>query len=62
MPRKDKDISLLLEDSSLIEAAFRKAVREALKQHKRAGNPVCEWRNGKVVWVPPEKIVIEDEK
>jgi hypothetical protein len=28
------------------------AVREALLQHKRAGNPVAVWRERRVVWVP----------
>jgi hypothetical protein len=32
------------------------AIREALLQHKRAGNPVAVWRDGQVVWVPPEEI------
>jgi hypothetical protein len=32
------------------------AVREALLQHKRAGNPVAVWRDEQVVWVPPEEI------
>lgn len=34
------------------------AVSAALEQHKRAGNPVAEWREGKVVWVAPEDIVL----
>ena len=32
------------------------AIREALRQHKRAGSPVAVWRDGQVVWVPPEEI------
>jgi hypothetical protein len=31
-------------------------VGEALLDHKRAGNPVPEWRDGKVRWVAPEDI------
>ena len=30
------------------------AVRKARQDHKRAGNPVAEWRDGKVVWIAPE--------
>ena len=37
------------------------AVREALRQHKRAGNPVAVWRDEQVVWVPPEEIPEELE-
>lgn len=34
-----------------IEKVLRYAVREALLMHRRAGNPVAVWRNGKVVWL-----------
>ncbi|HEX5322320.1 MAG TPA: hypothetical protein VFW40_00940 [Capsulimonadaceae bacterium] len=37
-------------------ALFGQAVRNALADHKAAGNPVAEWRNGKVVIVQPEDI------
>lgn len=40
--------------------AITLAVREALVQHKRAGNPVAIWRDGKVVWLPPEDIPVDD--
>jgi hypothetical protein len=43
-----------------IEAAIQAAVREALIQHKRAGNPIAVWENGRVVWIPPEEIEIYD--
>jgi hypothetical protein len=39
----------------MVEAAAR-AVQEALRDHKRAGNPIAEWRDGRVVLVPPEEI------
>lgn len=32
------------------------AVRAAIRDHKRAGNPIAEWRDGRVVIVPPEEI------
>jgi hypothetical protein len=50
-----------LRDDRLIEAALRRAMQDALLQHKRAGNPVPIWREGRVVWIPPEEIVIEPE-
>ncbi len=49
----------LFEDDDLIEQALGDAVEEALRDHKRAGNPVCEWRDGKVVWIPPEEIPVD---
>ena len=47
-----------LADGRLIERALGMAVSAALEQHKRAGNPVAEWRDGKVIWVAPEDIVL----
>jgi len=46
----------------LIEAALVRAVRNALLHHKRAGNPVADWRDGRVVWVAPENIPVERER
>jgi len=43
------DIPRILEE-------MRLAVREALALHKRAGNPVAVWRDGKVQWIAPEDI------
>jgi hypothetical protein len=48
-----------LRDDRLIEAALRRAVREALLDHKRAGNPVPVWRDGRVVWIAPEDIEVD---
>jgi hypothetical protein len=53
---KVKDVGKLLADDRLIGKVMRTAVREALLEHKRAGNPVAIWRDGKVVWIPPEQI------
>jgi hypothetical protein len=41
-----------------IEGILRVAVRNALKEHKRAGNPIAVWRKGKVVIIPPEEIPV----
>jgi hypothetical protein len=40
--------------------AMSQAVREALLEHKRAGNPVAVWRDGQVVLIQPEDIPVED--
>ena len=45
-----------LEDSALILAEMQRAVHEAVLDHKRAGNPIAVWRDGLVVWIPPEQI------
>jgi len=45
-----------VEDSARALREMRRAVQEALIRHKRLGNPVAVWRDGKVVWIPPEEI------
>lgn len=44
-----------------IEAAVQAAVRDALLEHKRAGRAIVCWRDGRVEWVPPEKIPVTDD-
>ncbi|MBI2524456.1 MAG: hypothetical protein HYV93_00580 [Candidatus Rokubacteria bacterium] len=45
-----------VEDIPRILKAMTEAVREALLRHKRLGNPVAVWRDGRVVWLRPEEI------
>ena len=40
---------------------LQKAVRQALLMHKRLGNPIAVWKDGKVVIIPPEEIVLSSE-
>lgn len=49
----------LLRQAELLTAAGREAVREALLFHKRNGNSIAVWRDGRVVIVPPEEIVVD---
>ncbi len=55
------DIEALFEDGRAIDAALAKAVREAVLEHKRAGNPIAVWKDGRVVWIPAEEITVDDE-
>jgi hypothetical protein len=41
-----------------IDAACRRAVREALMKHKLAGNPIAISRNGEVILLQPDEIEI----
>lgn len=50
-----------VDDIPAILKALRQAVREALLQHKRAGNPIAVWRNDRVEWIAPEDIPIGDD-
>lgn len=40
--------------------ALRLAVRDALIEHKRDGDPVVVWEDGQVRWIVAEDIVIPD--
>jgi hypothetical protein len=44
-----------------IEKILQQAVRHALIRHKSLGNPIAIWKDGKVVIVLPEEIVISQE-
>jgi hypothetical protein len=48
-----------IKDHSRILDALRRAVREALLNHKRAGNSVAVWQNERVVWVPADEIPVD---
>ncbi len=52
----DRPPSERVNDIPLILRALKLAVREALLRHKRDGHPVAIWRDGRVVWIPPEEI------
>ena len=49
------------EQAEAIERILQAAVRETLSMHKRLGNSIAVWKDGKVVIVPPEEIVISPE-
>jgi hypothetical protein len=49
-----------VDDLPRILEAMGQGVREALLRHKRAGNPIAVWRDGAVVWIPPEEIEVND--
>ncbi len=54
---QEKSIDEIFAEGTLIDKALKQAVREAILQHKRAGNPIVVWRNGKIVWLKPEEII-----
>lgn len=56
--RISKEIIL---EGRTIETLFRRAVSDALRAHKRAGNTVASWEDGRVVLIPAERISVETE-
>jgi len=51
--------NLFVAHAKAIETVLRRAVREALLMHKRAGNPIAVWKDGRVVLIPPEEIPVD---
>lgn len=56
-----KDIGKIFKEGTLIDNALKEAVREALLHHKRNGNSVVTWKDGKVVWIPADQIEVDME-
>ena len=52
----NREIADHLTDTPLLVSAIQQAVRDARQRHKKLGNPIAEWRDGKVVWIAPEDI------
>ena len=44
-----------------VQESARLAAREAVLLHKKMGVPIVVMRDGKMVIVPPEEIVVDDE-
>lgn len=53
---KENENLTLTVDGEKIDLVFRAAVRNALRRHKKARNPVAIWRDGKVVILKPNEI------
>jgi len=51
----------LMKDSDRFMREVNKAVQNTLRVHKMLGYPVVAWRDGRVVWVPPEQIPLNEE-
>lgn len=49
-------IEEMLADKERIKAAVENAVREAIRKHKQAGNPIVAMKDGKMVWLQPDEI------
>ena len=54
-------IDEVFEDGRAIDEALKEAARDARRLHKALGNPMATWKDGHVVWVQPEDIVVDME-
>jgi ABC-type proline/glycine betaine transport system ATPase subunit len=49
------------QQAEAIERILQTAVRETLSIHKRLGQSIAIWKDGEVIIVPPEEIIISPE-
>ena len=54
------DIGERLADLNGMQAALAAGVRAAVRRHKLLGNPIAVWRDGRVVWLAPDEIEIDE--
>jgi hypothetical protein len=57
---KQKAIEEALARGAVIDQAAREGVRQALLRHKRLGESIVVWRDGKVVEIPAEEIQVKE--
>jgi hypothetical protein len=57
-----KTTHLFIDCNQDVENALKRAVHAALLEHKRAGNPVAVWQDGKVVILQPDEIEVDSEE
>ena len=54
------DIDAAFEEGTPIDEALNEALREVVKRHKQAGLPLASWQDGKVVWIRPEDVPLDE--
>jgi hypothetical protein len=55
----DDPISKILHDPKKVTQIIQAGIKDALMKHKQAGNPICEWRDNKIIWISPEQIPVD---
>jgi hypothetical protein len=53
-----RTIDEILADGTPVDRAAREGVRAALRRHKRLGESIAVWRDGRVVEIPPDEITV----
>ena len=61
MSKAEPTLAELFEDGRAIDEALLEAARDARRLHKALGHPMATWLDGRVVWVQPEDIRVDDE-
>lgn len=55
-----RDIAAIFRTPGLVAAAMNKAARDAVRRHKLLGESIAVSRDGKVVIVPADEIVVPE--
>ncbi len=56
MMTPERRAEILDSDIEFIDAIVDEAIALAVEEHRRLGHPIAVWRDGRVVWIPPEEI------
>jgi hypothetical protein len=56
----DRTITEIFDEGTSIDRALLEAARDARRFHKSMGSPMATWQDGKVVWIQPEDIVVDE--
>jgi hypothetical protein len=59
---REVDIDAMMRDGTKIDAAMSEAARQAALRHKQLGFPLVVWRDGQVVEIPPDQIVVPEPR
>jgi len=57
---RDRNVEEAFRDGTPIDRALGRAVREAFRMHKRLGNPIAVSQDGRVTWITPDHIQIDE--
>jgi hypothetical protein len=52
----------IFDDDDAMDRLAGKAIRDAMRRHKERGESIVTMRDGEIVWIPPEEIVIPEEE
>lgn len=56
MTTSERPSDILAHGTEEIAGLATDAVRGAIGEHRRLGNPIAVWRDDRVAWIPPEEI------
>lgn len=58
----DEEIVKYFNDPARVMKDLQAGINAALLRHKKLGHPICVSRNGKIIWIPPEEIVVDTKQ